>query len=139
MIDVEAIVLQMLPRFWPDWQVDMSFTSKSECQAFTGSDFRDIAWVAQEDFDRSGGHIDAYRARYVELLDGVVLAQLLMDRIVRLPITHRTGLKTINTFLSWLRAVPWSPENAWMFPMWHNSRNVFILWIGQKLGLCMCW
>jgi len=76
--------------------------------------------------------------RWVELLDGTVLARLHMDSY---PAVTRNwaNFPTMSTVLGSLCKVPWSPRLHWAFPEDYRKRIHFLLCVGHRLNLGSPW
>jgi len=77
-------------------------------------------------------------ARWYELLDGSILAQLMPDRF---PILVPSAINPLfwQPAIVSLREIPWAPEHHWVFPQECQDRLVFLSWIGRVLGLHPTW
>mmetsp|Transcript_100229 Transcript_100229/g.198784 ORF Transcript_100229/g.198784 Transcript_100229/m.198784 type:complete len:405 (+) Transcript_100229:87-1301(+) len=76
--------------------------------------------------------------RWVELLDGTVLARLLTDGY---PAVTRNwaSFPTMSAALRSIRKVPWTPRLHWAFPEEYRKRVQFLLCLGHRLNLGSPW
>lgn len=136
LLDLEALVL-------PSWGFDVTFSSRATWLDFVGE-------IRRRDFlgeiqglrislpDSPDARCHIQSARWVELLDGTVLARLMTDGrpTCVMPWAHP---RSINAVLAGTRKVAWSPERSWMYPQWHKDRMVFLSWVGKVLKLNPAW
>jgi len=73
--------------------------------------------------------------RWVELLDGTVLARLLLDGYPAVTRNYWANFPTMSTALRSLCKVPWSPRLHWAFPEEYRKRIHFLLCLGHRLNL----
>lgn len=137
--DVEALAL-------PSWGFDVTFSDRGAWSAYLregeheirikGTDFLGEIQGLNIPLPDTRCHIQS--ARWVELMDGTVLARLMTDGrpTCVMPWAHPS---TINGVLSALRRVPWAAEHSWIFPRWHIDRLVFLAWVGRTLRLDPAW
>lgn len=136
LLDLEALAL-------PSWGFDVTFSSRAAWHEFVGDcRRRDFLGEIQglkislQDSPDARCHIQS--ARWVELLDGNVLARLMTDGrpTCVMPWAHPSS---INAVLSGIRRVAWEPDRCWMFPWWHVDRMAFLSWVGKELKLNPAW
>mmetsp|Transcript_103351 Transcript_103351/g.322066 ORF Transcript_103351/g.322066 Transcript_103351/m.322066 type:complete len:353 (+) Transcript_103351:95-1153(+) len=93
--------------------------------------------ICQIDFVGPQGFM-CHSARWVELLDGRVLARMMSD-----PSPTHFGNFDQPAFgaavLAGLRMVQWTLETHWVFPSRCQARLYFIAWVGKLLGLNGVW
>jgi len=135
--DIEALAL-------PSWGFDVSFPDRGAWVDYLSE--QDTRLSRQQFLGEIQGlkislpdvrfHIQS--ARWVELLDGTVLARLMTDGrpTCVMPWAHPCS---INAVLAGIREVPWDPDRFWMFPRWHKDRLVFLAWVGSMLRLNPIW
>mmetsp|Transcript_87979 Transcript_87979/g.273444 ORF Transcript_87979/g.273444 Transcript_87979/m.273444 type:complete len:315 (+) Transcript_87979:76-1020(+) len=76
-------------------------------------------------------------ARWVELLDGRVIARLMSDSIPTMAFDYRTDF--IGAVLAGLRMVPWAPALHWAHTPRTKGRQLFLSWVGRVLRLNPAW
>lgn len=159
-------VLEVEPLLLPPWIMDTSFPSREMFFACMDLECCFQQWPANgENFEKTinnetmefffgeFGKTSSYESenplfqhpmigtsqscRWVELLNGSVVARLLSSDLGGLCLHHRMvpeRFRITQVLLAGLRRVPWTPQHAWMFPEWHQHRMALISWIGKELG-----
>jgi len=77
--------------------------------------------------------------RWVELLDGTVLARLLLHNHPTVTKQNWLNIPTRSTALRSLSKLPWSPRLHWAFPKEYRKRIHFLLCLGYRLNLGSPW
>jgi hypothetical protein len=140
LVDMQALLM-------PGWGLGRvtSFRSKAELFGFLGrapeagrlGEVRGLS-VQGQDLLYDMASCVIRTVRWVELLDGTVVARLLMDGY---PTVSRNwaSLPTMSTALRSLCQVPWSARLHWAFPEEYRKRIHFLLCLGHRLKLGSSW
>jgi len=140
LVDMQALLM-------PQWGLGRvsPFRSKAALFRFLGrkpeagrlGEVRDLSMRGRDMlFDMSNCVIRT--VRWVELLDGTVLARLLTDGYPAVARNWASFLM-MSMALRSIRKVPWSPRLHWAFPEEYRKRIYFLLCLGHRLNLGGPW
>jgi len=142
---IKLVDMQVL--LMPQWGLErvIPFRSKAElfrflCRKLEAGSLGEVSGLSMRGqdllFDLSNCVIRT--VRWVEMLDGTVLARLLVDGYPTVT-QNWANFRTMNTALDSLRKVPWSPRLHWAFPEEYRKRIHFLLCLGHRLKLGSPW
>lgn len=157
--DIEGLVL-------PRWNFDCAFRSRRAFLEYVGASQADVSPAAAAAprlrplptvlltahpppaeqllgtmcgliFDGPGGLV-CCSARWVELLDGVLLARLMTDAWPT-EVVNEMDPAWSQEVLAGIRRAVWAPEHHGVFPQSCRDRLRFLSWVGRVLGLSPTW